>query len=101
MNGIEMMHKINEITQNIYITNQDNADDVENLKEYRIKTVLNLGDPRSEKDLRRYKRRKIDHIQVPIADSENQDISSILEYSYNVILESIQNKHKIKLYFSY
>lgn len=89
------MHKINEITQNIYITNQDNANDVENLKGYRIKTVFNLGDPRSEKELRRYKRRKIDHIQVNISDSENQDISSVLDYSYNVILESIQNKHKI------
>jgi len=89
------MHKLNEITPNIWISSRDKAINVDELKDYDIKTVICLSEPMPEKIIRQYRRRHIEHNQITIDDSPTQNIREVLRKTYDIILSSAVQQHKV------
>ena len=93
------INKISEMTQHIYISNFDNACDIDQIRELGINIILYLGLKEKESStLKRYRKRKIEHIQFRIEDSESSNLVPHLDRCYDMVHQYILDEKKILIH---
>lgn len=94
------LNKISEITNNIYVSNVDNMQEMSLLKEYGISSILYIGKlSLNKKILQNYTKRKIQYKYMGLSNiSTNKfDIRSYLDESYEYIHKFVNDNKKILL----
>lgn len=86
------MNYFSEITPHIYICNYVATVNVDTLKKYKITNVINIsGDPKDEKVMYEYKRKKIKEWLITVGDSPTDKIDDYFADTYEYIYTVINN----------
>ncbi len=90
------MTYFSEITSNIYICGYELSIDLELLKNYKIQNIINLSGVKKPENVKRgYAKMKINEWTLEVGDSPEDDIAEYFDKTYDIIHESVRQKHHI------
>lgn len=90
------VNKVEEITSHLYISNWDASLDIRLLRELGISAILCVETMGKPDDVRRaYKKKKIEHMQIPIEDTPKQKIVQFFDPAYDFIHKAISADKKV------
>ncbi len=91
--------KVSNIIPHIYITNWPSSNNLETLKSYNIKAVINVTPEQKPADTLMYmKTNHIDYLQIPILDTPNENILQYFNQTYDFINKHVRKKENVLIH---